>query len=170
MNRFQLHLNLFFNNISRFSSPRQVPRPLLTKWCLDDSPAVASAADLREAARSSFADGGLSLGSASTTATGRAISLIPLTEDAPTAAEVFVTTATSGNSGGGGDVELIDQFAPLRLSEDSVESNNSNESSGIILLRDSSSRNDDDNEVDASQTKPKFATQQFEDFVDFGSF
>jgi hypothetical protein len=144
-----------------------VPRPLLTKWCLDDSPAVAGVADLRESARSSFADAGdfNAGGPATAAATGRAISLLPLTEDASPAAEVFVTTATSGSSGG--DVELIDQFAPLRVSEDSGES------SGIILLREgsSSSSNDDaDNEVDASQTKPKFATQQFQGFVDFGSF
>ena len=133
-----------------------MPRPLITKWCLDDSPVVSSAADLRESARSSFAAPG-EFSTPNVAAAGRAISLIPLTEDAATAAEVFVTTATTGN---GLDGEVAEQFAPFRLAEDQ----NAEGSGEIIILRD----NEDDGEAD--QTKPKFATQKFDDFVDFGNF
>jgi hypothetical protein len=138
-----------------------VPRPLLTKWCLDDTPAASP----RESARSSSADvagddGGFvtsNIGSAS----GRAISLIPLTEDLT---ENFVVT-----TGGSDDVALSsDQLTSLRLevNDNAVVAEETKpqqlvEEEGSTILLDTG---------DVSLGRPNFATQQFEDFVDFSSF
>jgi hypothetical protein len=121
-----------------------VPRPLITKWCLDDSPAPA-AAGLRETSRSSAAE--ISVPGASA-GSGRAISLIPLTEDA--AAENFLITTAPGS---GEAAVTAETFSPLRLE-----------------LKDNNNVEEEQKVEPVPLIKAKFATQQFEDFVDFSSF
>ena len=120
---------------------------------------------MRETSRSSGADevddgNSANLGAAS----GRAISLLPFTEDAAATAENLIGDTTAGNVILGAAAAAADEFSRLRLevNGNTLEAAAAEEGSGIAR----GSASDDTSD----QRQPQFATQQFEDFVDFSSF